>query len=484
MTEILTESFCERCGTRYTFESARPRVRLKGVKVLSRGLKNFVLSDDTSIDEAMASARSEADREASAHQLDAFHKTFSFCMSCRQYTCPNCWNEAEARCLSCAPLALAEIAPPAVDDLQDLRAILMAESQSDNGAALLEPDAAAMPEFEFGVATEAPADSMVGLDELAAKTDAQSIEAEPAAEDAAGSDATSPADVTTSDEWTTDAGEELEDGAAGKAASQTLGLLQRFRPGQSLDAELDAFERERDEVAAEAEADVVQPEREPVAALDELAVATDDLAALQADRMAAAARADEREAIEPAAPDEELRLIESSAPAEPASVGTAAVMEPEGTTAAEFETEPSPESEPAPEEPTSLPIAAAAASDVVEQPTWRITAPDPTATAPAADQGGSVPLQASAAQATGATQWPDKPEWPNATAGAGLPFLGRPATPQGGIEALWAASNQELVTAQPAPGKAASGIQPCISCGLSLSATARFCRRCGTLQSR
>ena len=63
MTEILTELFCERCGTRYTFESARPRTRLKGVKVLSRGLKNFVLSDDTSIDEAMAAARSETDRE-------------------------------------------------------------------------------------------------------------------------------------------------------------------------------------------------------------------------------------------------------------------------------------------------------------------------------------------------------------------------------------------------------------------------------------
>jgi hypothetical protein len=59
MTEILTESFCERCGTRYTFESARPRVRLKGVKTVSRGLKNFVLSDDTSMDEAMAAARAE-----------------------------------------------------------------------------------------------------------------------------------------------------------------------------------------------------------------------------------------------------------------------------------------------------------------------------------------------------------------------------------------------------------------------------------------
>lgn len=110
MTEILTESFCERCGTRYTFESARPRARLKGVKVLSRGLKNFVLSDSTSIDEAMASARSEADRDSTAHQLDAFHKTFNFCMTCRQYACANCWNEPEAKCLSCAPLAIAPLA--------------------------------------------------------------------------------------------------------------------------------------------------------------------------------------------------------------------------------------------------------------------------------------------------------------------------------------------------------------------------------------
>jgi hypothetical protein len=133
MTEILTESFCERCGTRYTFESTRPRVRLKGVKVLSRGLKNFVLSDDTSMDEAMAAARSETDRESTAHQLDAFHRTFSFCMSCRQYTCPNCWNEVEARCLSCAPLALPE-PPVLVDDLRVLReAVVFGEPAFANG---------------------------------------------------------------------------------------------------------------------------------------------------------------------------------------------------------------------------------------------------------------------------------------------------------------------------------------------------------------
>jgi len=97
MAEILTESFCERCGTRYTFESGAPKARLKGLKVMSRGFRNFVLSDDTSMDEAMAAARNETDREQTSHQLDAFHKTFNFCMSCRQYTCGNCWNETEGR---------------------------------------------------------------------------------------------------------------------------------------------------------------------------------------------------------------------------------------------------------------------------------------------------------------------------------------------------------------------------------------------------
>jgi hypothetical protein len=49
---------------------------------------------------------------------------------------------------------------------------------------------------------------------------------------------------------------------------------------------------------------------------------------------------------------------------------------------------------------------------------------------------------------------------------------------------LWAASTREVL-AQPngdRPGAAPTGVQPCSNCGLSLSATARFCRRCGTRQ--
>ena len=53
-----------------------------------------------------------------ADQLDAFHRTFNFCMSCRQYTCENCWNEPEGRCLSCAPNLGTEILPAAFPDLE------------------------------------------------------------------------------------------------------------------------------------------------------------------------------------------------------------------------------------------------------------------------------------------------------------------------------------------------------------------------------
>jgi hypothetical protein len=104
MPEILTESFCERCGTRYTFEpSGSAHDRFTRVRTLSKGLRNYVLSDETSFGEAMAVARTDEVRRTSGEQLDAFHKTFNFCMSCRQYTCANCWNEVEGRCLTCAP---------------------------------------------------------------------------------------------------------------------------------------------------------------------------------------------------------------------------------------------------------------------------------------------------------------------------------------------------------------------------------------------
>ena len=84
----------------------------------------------------------------------------------------------------------------------------------------------------------------------------------------------------------------------------------------------------------------------------------------------------------------------------------------------------------------------------MSQPVWQRVAPDPGDAPPAA------PGLAAAASATPTAepQWPANPQWPSGTPAAGLPFLGRPAAPQGGLEALWAESSREVATPdQPEP---------------------------------
>jgi ribosomal protein L40E len=159
--------------------------------------------------------------------------------------------------------------------------------------------------------------------------------------------------------------------------------------------------------------------------------------------------------------------------------------EPEPVVAAE----PEPEPEPVAAEPTRV--------DVVEQPTWQIVAPEepptvepPVATPPVAPTPVAptpvVPPPAAAPDpvqpaATAEPQWPTQPQWPQAQQSTnGLPYFGRPAIPTGGLESLRAESAREVTTAPAETARA--GVQPCVSCGLSLSATARFCRRCGTRQ--
>ena len=156
MPEILTESFCERCGTRYTFESAAPTKtrKLGKFKTLSKGLKNYVMSDETSLDEALAAARSDEERELTSHQLDAFHATFNFCMTCRQYTCGNCWNTAEGRCLTCAPHLGQEVMPAPFPDLPTLESLRLEASawptaDIPQAEAAQAADEEPAPEFDF-----------------------------------------------------------------------------------------------------------------------------------------------------------------------------------------------------------------------------------------------------------------------------------------------------------------------------------------------
>ena len=485
MPEILTESFCERCGTRYTFESAAPRgPRLKGLKVVSRGLKNFVMSDDTSMDEAMAAARSETDREVTTHQLDAFHKTFNFCMSCRQYTCGNCWNDAEGRCLSCAPNLGHDVLAAPFPDLDAGGALT---PHGGNGHALepanghtpviespmawptsdlmreelaVEPQPWPIAETEeraaeFGVV---PADAL-GADGVAADDDLELIDplarlagldavvdhvTETPNDAAAAAEAVAPEPVAPEPvafEPADDANAgpaRIEptdpDRVAAAAALRTTDLLQRFRPGQNLDDAIAAYEQSLADAQEE-------PEREPEPAA--------------------------------AAPEPEP---------EPVAAADAPEPEPEPVAAAP---EPEPEPVAAAPEPEPEPVAAAPRDDVVAQPTWSIVAPDTSPSdgtrVPVAPPAGAPPQQPAAASAE--PQWPTQPQWPSQRPSAGLPFLGRPAEPTGGIEALWAESAREVVSV-PADvaTRASSGVQPCVSCGLSLSANARFCRRCGSRQ--
>jgi hypothetical protein len=103
MLDTLTESFCERCGTRYEFEAPEKLTTTRKARGVISGLKNYIMSQDSLSDSVNDAMRSQAEVLAS-RQLDAFHSSFSFCIDCRQYTCTNCWNDEAGRCQSCQPL--------------------------------------------------------------------------------------------------------------------------------------------------------------------------------------------------------------------------------------------------------------------------------------------------------------------------------------------------------------------------------------------
>ena len=75
-------------------------------------------------------------------------------MSCRQYTCPNCWNEAEARCLSCAPRP--EAALPQFEQAPAAAATaLVADPWGVNGSNGSHADTSALDGFDLAEAQAA-----------------------------------------------------------------------------------------------------------------------------------------------------------------------------------------------------------------------------------------------------------------------------------------------------------------------------------------
>jgi hypothetical protein len=612
MTEILTESFCERCGTRYTFESTAPkRGRIGKVRTLSKGLKNFVMSDDTTLQEAMADARSDDSQSVSAEQLDAFHKTFNFCMSCRQYTCSNCWNEVDGRCLSCAPHLGHEILPAPFPDLdpaggfamgiaaaveaepetnghatEDLawpeidlpsariaRAIgdevngaepeaisetvqLIGDTEAANGIPQVELQPDAMDAFVAAVESasepllEMPAAQAEAIapvaDELAdAAVAAEAIDTVPVAAEAesvAGEaepvvDAEAEPVVDAEAEPVVDAEADLPPAIRPRivprsaaaipssgtqnvdrvaaAAAQTNALLAKFRPGQSLDEAIAAYEAEVAKARGVEPGSIDLPKPAPRPAAAPPVAATPAPVPVDERPVEPIAAAPEPEAVVPAPvavePETQPKPVAAVAP-EPHPVverpvepepELVAVPEPVAASAPEpepvaVEPEPEPVMEPIVEAPPPAPEPVAAAPDVapaeprrdiVEQPAWRIVAPDPAPEVPAPSVAPQAPQVPPVTNGNGQPQWPaaaasGDPQWP---AQSYIP--GRPAPAVGTLggrtivrpdDAIWAASNQEVLAKPPVTGGV---IAPCRNCGLSLSASARFCRRCGTRQA-
>jgi hypothetical protein len=605
MAEILTESFCERCGSRYTFEASAGRRRGLGrIRTLSRGVKNFVANDDASFSDAMALARDDDERKASLQQLDAFHQTFNFCLTCRQYTCRNCWNSAAGECLSCAPDLSREVLPAAFPDVTvvgpetavadfaessppslapmswpstDVRVeaapppIVPAPGPPASSAApdlAAESEAAVAAESEAAVAAEAalaarsevppaveilttaeaaPAAEILPTIETASQAEAvpafaaeaeveaglEAVEARPAeaaAASAFGSPDESDLELTATELAAVEGALNRQISRAESAAvastpagavpaaetnvtgpdepvlggqAETRRFFQRFRlrrgrsttsmsaiplaatgetaaimPPPALDATMNAApapepapvavevaaaapeavpEPEPVEVAAAApETTLVPEQKEELVAVEVAATAPEPVPEPEPVEVAAAApeAVPEPEPVEvaAAAPEPELVAVEVTAAApepvpEPAPVEVAAAVR-----------VPEPEPEPKPQ-----PV------DVVKQPTWRMVAPDGTA---AGEAEPAPPIWTTPATVT------RRPAEPMPTAG----WASRVATARPVESPVWVASSRDVVAAA-RPGVAAPvGIHSCISCGLSLSANARFCRRCGSRQ--
>jgi hypothetical protein len=426
MTDTITESFCERCGTRYSFEqTAKPRRGGIGrVRVLTRGLKNYVANDGMPMNEAMAAARNDEERAGISLQLEAFHKTFNFCMSCRQYTCATCWNVKVGECLTCAPDLAREVLPAPFPDL-----------------ALTGPSAA---------------------EDLVLESEAIASAAWPTA-DFARPTATLPTAATPGVVPVPDVSAPAEE-------PEVLARLESVVAGPSGvdEADLTAAELAEIETALTSVREAGEPPAEPVAA----EVVPGPLAAAEVEPApidhAAIARGQTRSLL--------ARFRPGRRPEAPALPAAAAAAERAATPAEPSLTPiapPEPAAEPA---PTPEEAARPAPADAIEQPTWRIVAPD------------IVPAPR--------PEWPATPAWPSpdprATPAASqvpgpaaAPWASRLATARPEPGSVWAASSQEVLAA---PGVASAGgpgpaVQACVSCGLSLSANARFCRRCGTRQS-
>ena len=507
MTEILTESFCERCGTRYTFETASHRARpLSRLSTLGRGLRHYLATEDASLDESMAVARSDDEQRSATAQLEAFHRTFNFCLSCRQYTCTECWNPVEGRCLSCAPLPYTETIAPAATLSAPVMTIAappqitrppieilpreapFQPSQPSGWDVEPEPE----PETEAALETEA-ASRPATEDEPIEATAAAPVEAEAAEPEVGEPEAVEPAEP-----------EEPESifRRAEPPAPDADGFQPPFNLAPPVAAPAEPTPQEP--MPLEAALPMAEPEAEAPIAEPEVVQAEAEAQPEPVSRPeAVVAEPEVAEAGPAAAPTpEQPRAGEPLAEEPVAETATAApevAAAPEGAAAPEpVPPTPSAPPEPAPARParSSGPIAPAGPESAPS------AIPRPVATPWDGFQPGrslDEEIAAYELRVAALAAVPPEPALPPITV-TSMPAAERPAA-QAPADAGAAAARPSAVRSEslsPMPGAAIPPPLPeaptageatqlhavgsCRNCGLSISASARFCRRCGTRQ--
>ena len=502
MPEALTESFCERCGTRYEFKAPTRLNPLRKTRGVVSGLKNYIMSQDALGDALGDAMRSEQDSLAAA-QLEAFHTSFNFCIDCRQYTCLNCWNDDAGRCRSCAPIA-------GTDDLAErLEAglTLTVEARATNGSAPAE----ALDQAEIGRRLGVDAWPSADLDELRADVPPLEIEPAPTVEAEAAPEVIEPEPFSqpfllAEAEFETPDVAEVEAEVAPEPEPQPAPFESYVAAEAAMDepaAEVEPLETAPLPVLGWDADDSFELIQFPTPAIEE--PASIEFAA--APEVVTEEPAWSYEGDEPIAEDT-VPLRWAEAPdfslAEPDLV-----LEPEPVAEAEAEAEPAPTAEMTPpvyEEPAA-PLPAAVPPPQIKPapaaPRRRQPAADRVAASsetPAAPETIDPVLAARRAQldmlglgdsasgvlpdrtrplpyrSSGASVHPA--ELAARLAGQQQQEVGAPA--QAIRASMWDASAREVAGAS----SAQVGVQSCGGCGLSLSATARFCRRCGTRQAQ
>jgi hypothetical protein len=495
MQEALTESFCERCGTRYEFEAPTQLNTLRKTRGLVSGLKNFIMSQDTLTDAIGDAMRSEEEAIA-ANQLEAFHDTFNFCIDCRQYACNNCWNDAASRCRSCVPI-------PGKDDLSDrMEAAYLADHSAMHAGPVMAPDeisrrlgVEAWPEHDLATAPTNGhiAEGAAVADEWLASVGAvETPGEEPTPQSVVADEA--PAIEWAETElhpilgWEDDS--ELEVVAPYEAALPEAEWIAAEADQEPVDSWTPAGESVSGQWESVEPALAAELEAEPMLAAFEPAFEPEPVLAAEPEPVLTA----EPEPVLAAEPEPEPVVAEVAEMAEPEPEPMVAEMaEPEPEPMVAEVAEPPAAPEPAVEpEPIAPPEPPAAREPRRIIPISETIIKAPRRTPKPVVSAEQVELDEAALAARKAQLEVLGIEDPGVGAVSQerriLPYRssGAAATPSelvqrtlGGVSALWDASAREVAAA-----RSAVAVQNCDGCGLSLSASARFCRRCGTRQAQ